>query len=68
MSHTSAIHPLQREKPKESYRVYTHAMRLEEEEREQLRALVEGTEWPPLGTRAETEEETEATEVWDSAL
>jgi hypothetical protein len=28
-----------------TYRIYTHVMRLDGDEREQLRALVEGAEW-----------------------
>jgi Phage integrase family len=31
-------------------RVYTHVMRRGDEEREALRALVEGREWAPMGT------------------
>jgi hypothetical protein len=51
-----------------TYRVYTHVMRLEDEEREQLRALVEGTDWAPMGTSAQNEEEKERAEATDSAL
>jgi hypothetical protein len=50
-----------------TYRVYTHVMRLEDEEREQLRALVEGSDWAPMGTSAQSEEESAAVEVANSA-
>jgi hypothetical protein len=40
--------------PKFTLRVYAHAMRRGAEEREQLRALVEGREWAPTGTNAPT--------------
>ena len=33
-------------------RVYAHAMRRDEDDKERLRALVEGRDWAPLGTDA----------------
>ena len=51
-----------------TYRIYTHVMRLEDDERERLRALVEGAEWAPLGTSASIKEERRLERVEDSAL
>jgi hypothetical protein len=36
-----------------TYRIYTHVMKLGDDEREQLRALVEGSFEAPAGTRAD---------------
>ena len=36
--------------PKFTLRVYAHAMRFSEQESAQLKALVEGRDWAPLGT------------------
>jgi integrase len=35
-----------------TFRIYTHVMRLQEGDRERLRALVDGIHWAPLGTNA----------------
>jgi hypothetical protein len=35
-------------------RVYAHVMRRGDAERARLKALVEGAEWAPLGTKTET--------------
>jgi hypothetical protein len=35
-------------------RVYTHVMRRSEQEKAALKALVEGAEWAPLGTKTRT--------------
>jgi integrase len=51
-----------------TYRIYTHVMRLDDDERERLRALVEGSQWAPLGTSAHEEEERESAELPNSAL
>lgn len=38
--------------PEFTLRVYAHAMRRQDGERERLRALIEGREWAPMGTSA----------------
>jgi hypothetical protein len=38
--------------PAFTLRVYAHAMRFSEEERARLKALGEGVEWAPTGTKA----------------
>ncbi|HEX8976352.1 MAG TPA: hypothetical protein VF781_07565 [Solirubrobacteraceae bacterium] len=37
-------------------RIYAHVMATEPGERKRLRALVEGTDWAPMGTSAEISE------------
>jgi integrase len=37
--------------PAFTLRVYAHAMRFSEDERARLKALVEGVEWAPVGTK-----------------
>jgi hypothetical protein len=38
--------------PAFTLQVYSHVMRFSDEERERLRALVDGVQWAPLGTEA----------------
>jgi hypothetical protein len=38
-----------------TYRIYTHVMRLEDDEREQLRALIEGSQLAAIGSRGESD-------------
>jgi len=42
-----------------TFRIYTHVMRLQEGDRDRLRALVEGLEWAPLGTGSPADGSTE---------
>jgi integrase len=46
--------------PKFTLRVYAHVMRRNDDERASLKALVEGADWPPLGTKTETASVSEA--------
>jgi integrase len=46
--------------PAFTLRVYAHAMRRDDGDKERLKALVEGREWAPLGTTSASEEPEEA--------
>jgi integrase len=46
--------------PKFTLRVYAHVMRRNDDERASLKALVEGADWAPLGTKTETASVSEA--------
>jgi Phage integrase family len=41
--------------PNFTLRVYRHGMRRDEGEKERLRALVEGVDWAPMGTKGDSE-------------
>jgi hypothetical protein len=45
--------------PAFTLRVYAHAMRRDEGDKERLKSLVEGRDWAPLGTERPTERPTE---------
>jgi integrase len=49
-------------------RIYPHTMKLDGDEKARLKALWEGTELAPAGTRSDSEEEPDASHVADLAL
>jgi integrase len=51
-----------------TYRIYTHVMRLEDDERERLRGLVEGTDWAAMGSKDAREEESAAAQTAHSSI
>jgi integrase len=50
-----------------TYRIYTHVMRLDGDERERLKALVEGADWAEMGRNARVEDSSGETEEAQTA-